>query len=235
MPLTMQTYYTMALMDPSINQIAPNLFVGNVKSSLKRQVLRDNGITAVVSLLDGRYEKWNHADYRAIIPLESHLYVPCLDSSTMDVLVLLDDICDFIDAQLRREPPGVISSPTTTASKPVDELPRGVATPGEPNVLIHCRLGISRSATVAIAYLMRRRNQGLDVVYASVRQRRRVVRPRDNFLEQLRVWEAVGHRVWDDDAKTKPKPEYRVYLDGRAVRLKAKGLTGREPLGMVLD
>ncbi|KAH6898857.1 protein-tyrosine phosphatase-like protein [Thelonectria olida] len=242
MPLTMETYFTMSCMDPSINQIAPNLFVGNVKSSLKRQVLRENNITAVVSLLDGGYERWNHPEYRAIIPKACHLYVPCLDNSTMDILVLLDKICDFIDVQLSRHEPLQLSSTTTsTASTPMDELDQdivlqqGAETPREPNVLIHCRLGISRSATVAIAYLMRKRNEGLDSIYSQVRQRRNVVRPRDTFIEQLRIWEAVKHNIWADGAKTMPKHEYRSYLDTRAVRLKAKGLTGNEPFGMILN
>ncbi|KAH8736927.1 protein-tyrosine phosphatase-like protein [Ilyonectria robusta] len=226
-------------MDASISQIAPHLFVGNVKSSLKRQVLRENNITAVVSLLDGGYNKWSHPEYRAIIPEDCHLYVPCLDSSTMDILALLEEICDFIEIQLSSNsiPQSVASTPHSVASTPSEEwdessLQLGVETPREANVLIHCQLGVSRSATVAIAYLMRKRREGLDSVYPEVRQRRKV-KPRDNFIDQLRVWEAVRYEVWEDAAKTTPKEQYRGYLARRAVRLRAKGLTGNEPIGIL--
>lgn len=226
-------------MDASISQIAPHLFVGNVKSSLKRQVLRENNITAVVSLLDGGYNKWSHPEYRAIIPEDCHLYVPCLDSSTMDILALLEEICDFIEIQLSSNSiaQSVASTPHSVVSTPAEEwdessLQLGVETSREANVLIHCQLGMSRSATVAIAYLMRKRHEGLDSVYPEVRQRRKV-KPRDNFIDQLRVWEAVGYEVREDAAKTTPKEQYRGYLARRAVRLRAKGLTGNEPIGIL--
>ncbi|KAK7423336.1 hypothetical protein QQX98_001127 [Neonectria punicea] len=217
--------------DASISQIAPHLFVGNVKSSLKRQVLRENNITAVVSLLDTGYDKWSHPEYRAIIPAECHLYVPCLDSSTMDILALLEGICDFIDAQLSSNAlPGSLASTPSEEWDQESSLDAFVETPHSANVLIHCQLGMSRSATVAIAYLMRKRHEGLDSVYPDVRQRREV-KPRDNFIDQLRVWEAVQYHVWEDAAKTTPKEQYRGYLNRRAVRLRAKGLTGNEPIG----
>ncbi|KAH7163330.1 protein-tyrosine phosphatase-like protein [Dactylonectria estremocensis] len=219
----------MSWMDPSINQIAPHLFVGNVKSSLKRQILRENNITAVVSLLDGGYNRWSHPEYRAIIPEDCHLYVPCLDSSTMDILALLEGICDFIEIQLG----GNLAGHQSRASTPTEEWHHEDSPqPRDANVLIHCHLGVSRSATVAIAYLMRKRHEGLDSVYPDVRQRRRV-KPRDNFIDQLRVWEAVGYSVWEDAAKTTPKEQYRGYLGRRAARLEAKGLTGNEPIGVL--
>ncbi|KPM45496.1 hypothetical protein AK830_g1091 [Neonectria ditissima] len=219
--------------DASISQIAPHLFVGNVKSSLKRQVLRENNITAVVSLLDGGYDKWSHPEYRAIIPAACHLYVPCLDSSTMDILALLEEICDFIDVQLDSN-----ALPGSVASTPSEEWDResclsdSLETPRSANVLIHCQLGMSRSAAVAIAYLMRKRHEGLDAVYPDVK-RRRNVKPRDNFIDQLRVWEAVQYDVWEDAAKTTPKEQYRGYLNRRAARLRAKCLTGNEAIGVL--
>ncbi|KAF4974176.1 hypothetical protein FZEAL_8881 [Fusarium zealandicum] len=210
---------------PSISQIAPNLFVGNVASSMNRNVLRHHNITAIVSLLDGSYAKWNNPKNRQIVPQECHLFVPCLDNSTMDILTLLDDICDFIDSQLG-SPSDVLSEELgfdSTPSTPSEASAQG------PNVLIHCRLGMSRSASVAIAYLMRRRRESLSVILPEVRMRRKV-KPRDNFLDQLQVWEAVGYQVWEDKEGRVPKAPYQGYLGRRAVRLVARGLTGNEPI-----
>ncbi|KAF4469646.1 dual specificity phosphatase [Fusarium albosuccineum] len=216
---------------PSISQIAPNLFVGNVASSMNRNVLRHHNITAIVSLLDGGYAKWSSPKNRQIVPQECHLFVPCLDNSTMDILTLLDDICDFIDLQLG--PGSPLPSPSSFLSEELD-FDSTPSTPSEdpgrqPNVLIHCRLGMSRSASVAIAYLMRQRRESLNIILPEVRTRRRV-KPRDNFLDQLQVWEAVGYDVWQDKARRVPKEAYQGYLDRRAVRLAAKGLTGNEPI-----
>jgi dual specificity phosphatase 12 len=221
---------------PSISQVAPNLFVGNVASSMNRNVLRHHNITAIVSLLDGPYSKWENPKNRQIVPQECHLFVPCLDNSTMDILCLLDDICDFIDLQLDRH--GSLRSPSSFIS---EEFDPGTASTiesedsaRESNVLIHCRLGMSRSASVAIAYLMRQRQLSLDVIIAEVRARRKV-KPRGNFMDQLQVWQAVEYQLWEDNQKRIPKAPYQSYLDGRAVRLAAKGLTGNEPIVPLCD
>lgn len=51
-------------------------------------------------------------------------------------------------------------------------------------VLIHCKEGISRSPTVAIAYLMMRKNMSALEAVKHVRGRR-TVQPNDGFLAQL--------------------------------------------------
>ncbi|KAK4038224.1 hypothetical protein C8A01DRAFT_37807 [Parachaetomium inaequale] len=89
-------------------------------------------------------------------------------------------------------------------------------------------MGISRSTTVVIAYLMRKTGKPPDEVLRHVKEKRKV-RPNPNFMEQLRVWGEVGYQIWEDEECTVPKGPYRLYLEGRAVRLKEKGLTGNEP------
>ncbi|KAF4453251.1 hypothetical protein F53441_4058 [Fusarium austroafricanum] len=221
---------------PSISQVAPNLFVGNVASSLNRNVLRHHNITAIVSLLDGPYSKWSKPKNRQIVPQECHLFVPCLDNSTMDILCLLDDICKFIDLQLDRH--GPLRSPSSVISEEFNF--DSTSTIGseestrEPNVLIHCRLGMSRSASVAIGYLMRERQESPGVILSDIKTKRKV-KPRDNFIDQLQVWEAVGYQLWEDSQRQVPKAPYQGYLDRRAARLVAKGLTGNEPIVPLCD
>ena len=89
-------------------------------------------------------------------------------------------------------------------------------------------MGVSRSATAVIAYLMRKHQKPMEDVLPAVKEKRKI-RPNPNFVEQLRVWGAVGYQIWADDERTVPKEPYRVYLEGRSERLKAKGLTGDEP------
>ncbi|KAF7552014.1 hypothetical protein G7Z17_g4607 [Cylindrodendrum hubeiense] len=218
----------MAWMAPSISEIVPGLFIGNVASSMNRDILRDNNINAIVSLLNGPYAKWNHDENRQLVPEDRHLFVPCLDSSTMDVLALMSSVCDWIDRHL--------GTPTSTLpledGAQNDGLNGLVEKPHRPGrVLVHCKLGISRSATVVIAYLMRKRHEGLDSVLSEVKKRRNI-RPSENFMNQLRVWEAVEYQVWTATTSTVPKELYQAYLDRRAAKLKAKGLIGNVPIVM---
>jgi predicted protein tyrosine phosphatase len=56
-------------------------------------------------------------------------------------------------------------------------------------VLVHCMAGISRSATIVIAYLMSEKRLSFQDAYDHVKKRRRIVRPNDGFIRQLREFE----------------------------------------------
>ncbi|GFO07759.1 dual specificity protein phosphatase [Plakobranchus ocellatus] len=56
-------------------------------------------------------------------------------------------------------------------------------------VLVHCHGGISRSATVCLAYLMFSRHLRLDDAFDYVRARRHVISPNANFMMQLSQFE----------------------------------------------
>lgn len=53
-------------------------------------------------------------------------------------------------------------------------------------VLVHCRQGISRSATLVIAFLMIKRGMNVQEAVRRVRNRREVI-PNEGFLKQLCV------------------------------------------------
>lgn len=61
------------------------------------------------------------------------------------------------------------------------------------NVLVHCRQGISRSASFVIAYLMKKNEFTVDEALDYVRRIRAVVSPNQGFIEQLRLYERMLH------------------------------------------
>ncbi|CAL8386008.1 unnamed protein product [Boreogadus saida] len=67
--------------------------------------------------------------------------------------------------------------------KSVEFIERAKASNGR--VLVHCLAGISRSATIAIAYIMKRMDMSLDEAYRFVKEKRPTISPNFNFLGQL--------------------------------------------------
>ncbi|KAF8217167.1 protein-tyrosine phosphatase-like protein [Mycena galopus ATCC 62051] len=59
------------------------------------------------------------------------------------------------------------------------------------NVLVHCQQGVSRSASIVIAYLIRDRAMTYDAAFDLVRQRRQCIHPNSGFVKTLREWETT--------------------------------------------
>ncbi|CAG8499757.1 777_t:CDS:2, partial [Scutellospora calospora] len=74
------------------------------------------------------------------------------------------------------------------------------------NVLVHCQRGISRCATIVIAYIMRNSQMASTAAYDFVKSKRPIICPNQGFLHQLKLYESMGCQV----AKTNPK--YWSYL-----------------------
>merc|ERR1711956_166375 len=55
----------------------------------------------------------------------------------------------------------------------------------EQNVLVHCRAGVSRSASVVIAYLMTYQGYSLHEAFFVVKSHRSVITPNVGFMEKL--------------------------------------------------
>lgn len=58
-------------------------------------------------------------------------------------------------------------------------------------VLVHCKMGVSRSGSTVIAYAMKQQHWPLDVALAYVRDRRSIVKPNDGFMKQLQTYNGI--------------------------------------------
>ncbi|XVF07090.1 hypothetical protein REPUB_Repub06bG0108300 [Reevesia pubescens] len=92
--------------------------------------------------------------------------VPLRDMESENLLDYLDAFFDFID-QSRKEG----------------------------SVLVHCFAGVSRSAAIITAYLMRTEQLSQEDALESLRQSCEFVCPNDGFLEQLKMFEEMSYKV----------------------------------------
>jgi hypothetical protein len=90
-----------------------------------------------------------------------YLRLPVTDSLDENLLPFLESAIDFVDQGVQQQ----------------------CAT------LIHCRGGVSRSASVVIAYIMRKQQLTYNLALAFVKSRRNSVCPNSAFAEQLRLFE----------------------------------------------
>ncbi|GMY19419.1 dual specificity protein phosphatase 12-like [Fagus crenata] len=92
--------------------------------------------------------------------------VPLRDMESEDLLDYLDVCFDFIDRSRK-----------------------------EGSVLVHCFAGVSRSAAIITAYLMRTEHLSQEDALASLKQSCEFVCPNDGFLEQLKMFEEMDFKV----------------------------------------
>ncbi|ORX54432.1 dual specificity protein phosphatase 12 [Hesseltinella vesiculosa] len=62
-------------------------------------------------------------------------------------------------------------------------------------VLVHCQAGMSRSVTVAAAYMMRKANISYERALEMIRIRRPAVQPNEGFMVQLELYESLNYSL----------------------------------------
>lgn len=147
-----------AIHDVDCDEVYPGIYIGDAASAKNKVFLRMMGITHILNTAEGsRYGQVDtgHIYYRDM-PNIRYMGFPMMDQPTTD-----------------------ISRYFYIASKFVEN---GVNSGGK--VLVHCLVGMSRSATCVLAYLMIARKMTATEAIRTVRMHRDI-RPNDGFLEQL--------------------------------------------------
>uniref|UniRef100_A0A2K6F8J6 Dual specificity protein phosphatase 13B n=1 Tax=Propithecus coquereli TaxID=379532 RepID=A0A2K6F8J6_PROCO len=141
-----------------INEVWPNLFLGDAYAARDKSKLTQLGITHVVNVAAGKFQVDTGAKFYRGMPLE-YYGIEADDNPFFDLSVYFLPVARYIRTAL--------------------SVPQG-------RVLVHCAMGVSRSATVVLAFLMICENMTLVEAIQTV-QAHRDICPNSGFLRQLQV------------------------------------------------
>ncbi|XP_023574617.1 dual specificity protein phosphatase 13 isoform X3 [Octodon degus] len=141
-----------------VNEVWPNLFLGDAYAARDKSRLLQMGITHVVNAAAGRFQVDTGAKFYHGLPLE-YYGIEAEDNPYFDISIYFLPVARYIRAAL--------------------SAPRG-------RVLVHCAMGVSRSATLVLAFLMICENMTLVEAIQAV-QAHRDICPNSGFLRQLQV------------------------------------------------
>ncbi|KAF8787576.1 dual specificity protein phosphatase 3-like isoform X1 [Argiope bruennichi] len=146
------------------DEVYPNIFVGDEGSARKKDFLQAVGITHVLNTAEGsNFGQVNTGTNFYADAGIKYLGFDLIDAPRTRIIDYFDEGVNFIDD--------------------------GVSSGGK--VLVHCLMGLSRSATFVAAYLMIKKNMKAKEALRTIRKQREV-RPNDGFLVQLLQLEAKG-------------------------------------------
>lgn len=83
------------------------------------------------------------------------------------------------------------------------------------SVLVHCFAGVSRSASIIVAYLMRSEQKSLEEALESLREISESACPNDGFLDQLKLFEEMGFKV---DTTSPLYKKFRLKILGQSYK-----------------
>ncbi|KAM6186714.1 dual specificity protein phosphatase 13A isoform 3-T3 [Rhynchocyon petersi] len=147
-----------AAMLTHIDEVWPNLFLGDAYAARDKSKLTQLGITHIVNAAAGKFQVNTGAKFYRGMPLE-YYGIEADDNPFFDLSVYFLPVARYIRAAL--------------------SAPQG-------RVLVHCAMGVSRSATLVLAFLMLYENMTLVEAIKAV-QAHRDICPNSGFLRQLQV------------------------------------------------
>ncbi|XP_071450525.1 dual specificity protein phosphatase 3-like [Hetaerina americana] len=143
------------------NEVYPGILIGDKHTALCTHTLKDIGITHVLNAAQGNDSNY----YKGFVNTNSTYYnsvgiaykgFPAADLLSFDLSQYFAEAANFIEIALQNKG----------------------------KVLVHCYQGISRSATLVIAYLMLKCGMTAQEAIKTVRSKREII-PNNSFLRQL--------------------------------------------------
>lgn len=138
-----------------VNEVWPNLYIGNVAVAQNRKKLHNIGITHVLNAAHSKQGSIGDQSFYGTTCV--YFGIPAEDSDNFDLSQYFKSAADFIHKALKNQ---------------------------DGKVLVHCIMGMSRSATLVLAYMMLRQRLSLRDALRQVVQKRAIY-PNRNFLSHL--------------------------------------------------
>ncbi|XP_030628553.1 dual specificity protein phosphatase 13 [Chanos chanos] len=138
-----------------VDEVWPNLYIGNVAIAQNRTALKKMGITHILNAAHSKQGSLGDQEFYGSACV--YYGIPAEDTSKFDMSVYFRPASDFIHKALKKK---------------------------NGKVLVHCIMGMSRSATLVLAYLMLQHRLTLKNAIQKVILQRAIY-PNRNFLSQL--------------------------------------------------
>lgn len=104
-------------------------------------------------------------------------------------------------------------------------------------MLVHCKMGVSRSASVVIAYAMKAYNWDFKEAFEYVKQKRNCIKPNASFISQLETYQGILDAMKNREKLQRSKSETNLKSPGlvakaeqRSVCSGTMGTTRQEPV-----
>ncbi|KAL4234595.1 Dual specificity protein phosphatase 3 [Mactra antiquata] len=140
-----------------IDEVYPNIYMGDMSAAMDKKLLKSLGITHIINCSQGKTSREVNTDsgfYRDVGM--KFLGIKALDNTTFNMMPFFKSTSDFIDKALK----------------------------GGGKIFIHCYKGVSRSATIVLAYMMLKCNIEILEATRLIRSKRKI-HPNDGFIRQL--------------------------------------------------
>lgn len=98
-------------------------------------------------------------------------------------------------------------------------------------VLVHCKMGISRSASVVIAYAMKEYNWNFSHALKHVKEKRTCIKPNKSFISQLETYQGILDAMKNKEKLQRSKSE--TNLKSSCSTKDARLLAGSEPTPLI--
>lgn len=99
-------------------------------------------------------------------------------------------------------------------------------------VLVHCKMGVSRSASVVIAYAMKAYNWDFNTAMRHVKDKRNCIKPNSSFLSQLETYQGILDAMKNKEKLQRSKSETNLKSKGLGLK-NDRVLPGSEPTPIV--
>jgi len=155
-----------------MTKITKRLFLGNDHDARDEAGLREARITHVLSMVARKWTKKRRSDWKPYKLFAGsknikRMCVPLRDDGNSDVIKLYEkkELWNFIlDSQKRKK-----------------------------KLLMHCQMGMNRSPTMVLGFLMKYEHYTLHKAWRFVKQKRIIVQPHVKYIRQLRAWDMYLH------------------------------------------